>query len=701
MSIVGSTKDKNYIWMKIGAIIIAYFICMAVLFNISGIFLAKFFLLNIVSIFLPGFAIFLLIDLKLSRVGIFCTSYLLGYTCLVAEYFFSEIFDRKLSFTAVTVLVAIFSAFFLGKKIKSKKPFMEIKETDNEKVEIFFWAIFMVLSIFAYAAIRLGTDVAPVYGEYFEIPYWMNNTTALKLSWPADNLFMIGRPLNYHYFSSIPIAFLCEVYKIDIFTMSVPLYCFTKAVVVIGAVQFLLDVVTADIRLTFLGYILMIFSAGAETISIVPFVDNILITPLGSDIGYAYGIFFMGFLIRQWKADRFEGKLFIGMILAWSMCVGAKAPMASVLLLFAGLICFYWLIHKKWVLSLGYGIFILGSFLLICKYCVGMFSIMNGDALWTIVPYGIEHFTFMGIAESWDLIGRCMTIKGSTNPFWGLLFRTICLNPILIFGMIAAVVRVIYLAYKKKISCKDVYFQASLTVTAWGGICLWHCINAGGASEAYFAMAALIPMSVMVIFGIELYLQQYKKFGYAESTAVKKGLLIFFILLLQLGVYRFSWSAFGGGALGNANVGFWNFYDVRRGSDYSELLASGIRNTDVEALSWIRNNAEQDAVIMTDKAVMTDNDAYYLYGIFCERQQYLEGTNMLDIRHSDVGDEIARRKTIIAGVYHNEIDSLKAASEEGVDYIVQTIDITPDFLYDNDYLELVASSETINIYKVK
>lgn len=694
-------KTQKHIWIKIGVVIAAYLVCMYTLFNISAISLAKFILLNIVSVFLPGAAIFSLLDIKLSRVGTFCTSYLLGYAFLTAEYFFSEIFDRKLSFTMLTVVVAIVSFVFLGKKMKSEKYFVEIKETDNENVEMFFWAIFVILNIFAYAAIRLGTDVVPIYSEYFEIPYWMNNTVALKLSWPTENLFMAGSSLNYHYFSSIPIAFLCEVYKIDVFTMSIPLYCLTKAIVVVGAVQFLLDAITADIRLNLLGYMLMIFSAGAETISVVPFVSNILISPFGFDISYAYGIFFVGFLIRQWKTDKYDWKIYIGMLLAWSMCIGAKAPIASVLILFAGLLCLYWLMHKEWKLSLGYGMSILGIFLLICKFCVGMFSVMDGDALWKIVLYGADHFAFMGVAESWDTIGRCMIIKGSANPFLGLLFRTICLNPALIFGMTGVIIWVIYSACKKKIGGKDVYFYTSLVLTALCGICLWHCINAGGASESYFAMSALIPMSVLMIFAMDSCLQQHKIVRFADLTAIQKGGVVFFVLLLQLGVYRFSWSSYEGGALGNANIGFWSLYEARQNHEYSELLASGIRNTDVAALSWIRDNAEPDALIMTDKAVMTDNRMYHLYGLFCERQQYLEGSIMLNIQNQETNREIARREEVIRGVYHNETDSLKAAREEGVDYIVQTVDITPGFIYNSDYLDLVAASETMSIYRVK
>lgn len=366
---IAGDKDQNYIWLLIGVGAAAYLICLLTLFNISGISVAKFLLLNIVSILLPGFSILSLIDISLSRVGTFCTSYLLGYAFLVLEYFFSEIFNRRLSFTAVTALVAVVFGFYIGKRIKNKKPIIKIKETDNEKIELLLLAGFVILNIFAYAANYLGTDVVPVHNACRDMQYWVNNTVALKLSWPADNLFMVGEPLYYHYFSNIPIAFLCEVYKIDVFTMSFPLYGLTKAIVVVGAVQFLLDAVAADKRVKLIGYMLMIFSTGAETVSVVTFVHHILLQPFGFDISYAYGIFFVGFMIRQWKTERYDGKNYAGMLLSWIMCVGAKAPVASVLILFAALLCFYWLIHKKWSIAFGYGVSILGSFLWCRKIC--------------------------------------------------------------------------------------------------------------------------------------------------------------------------------------------------------------------------------------------------------------------------------------------------------------------------------------------
>lgn len=160
------------------------------------------------------------------------------------------------------------------------------------------------------------------------------------------------------------------------------------------------------------------------------------------------------------------------------------------------------------------------------------------------------------------------------------------------------------------------------------------------------------------------------------------------------------WSAWSGaGAIKNSLCGLKNIYHSMADHDYSNQIDSGIRNTDIEALSWIRDNAEDNALIMTDKAVMTDNPSYYLYGIFCERQQYLEGSNML--RGDEVEKEIERRKDIIRSVYSNVDGAIRFAKGEGIDYIVQTVDITPDFIYDENLIELVESTETMNIYKVK
>ncbi len=134
-----------------------------------------------------------------------------------------------------------------------------------------------------------------------------------------------------------------------------------------------------------------------------------------------------------------------------------------------------------------------------------------------------------------------------------------------------------------------------------------------------------------------------------------------------------------------------------RGNNYSDKEPGGIKDSDVEALNWIRENTDLDSLIMTDKAVIMEYPEYYYYGIFCERQQYLEGTAMLGTNRENVNAEVARRKEIITNVYANEDGAIETAIGEGVDYIVQTTDVTPDFKYDDKLLELVKSTETMNI----
>ena len=91
---------------------------------------------------------------------------------------------------------------------------------------------------------------------------------------------------------------------------------------------------------------------------------------------------------------------------------------------------------------------------------------------------------------------------------------------------------------------------------------------------------------------------------------------------------------------------------------------------------------------------------YYYYGIFCERQQYLEGIAMLGTNRESVNAEVTRRKEIIINVYSNVDGAIETAIDEGVDYIVQTIDVTPDFKYNDKFLEPVKSTDTMIIYRV-
>lgn len=673
-------------------------------FNIEIHTLCIYFLFNLISIILPGLAICSFMNIKITCFQRCCMAYILGYVVIVLEYFASELFDRSISFAIISIFTtAISLVIFIWKIRKKIRINNSVEGEESEVIEVVFFTLFLMFNIFAYAANYLGTDVVPVFKITRDMQYWVNNTVALKISWPADNLFMLGNALNYHYFSNIPIAFLSEIYKIDVFTLSFPLYILSKTIILIGAVHFLVDSIKSNKKNNVICYILLLCTTGIEEVSNVTYVHHILLAPFGFDIGYAYGIVFIAFLIRQWKKEKFDLGLYIGTMLVWVMCVGAKAPIALILILFVAFTCFYWLVQKCWKMAFGYGLSVLAIFLVICKYCVGMFSVVSGDAAWSLSLYNLSDIAKLEIAEASGFIMKFMSVLGGMNPIFALAIRIFLVNPAMVIGASFSVVIICYFIKQKHVSGKDIYLYCILGLTALWGLTLGIVVNAGGYSEMYFSMTALIPMFVIILLVYEDYKGIYG-FNIKNKMKYKNNISIIMGMLMLIGVYYFLWSARANvGAVRSSLHGLTNLYHAKNVCDYSDWEMVGIRDTDVEALNWIRDNAETDAIIMTDKAIISGNSAYYLYGIFCERQQYIEGTNMLDLAGKDLilQNEIQARKELVTSVYYNENGAIERAKNEGIDYIVQTVDITPDFIYDEEWLDLVESSETINVYKIK
>lgn len=689
----------------------AILICMGVLgylgiliglFNVALVNIVKFILMNVISVFLPGFAILILSKIRCSKVSAFFLSYILGYAFVVLVYFLAEIVDRKISFGVISYFFSMVSVTIM---VINRKKIRELALDENDICDLWgaiFFLIFLFFSIFAYAAPNAGTDVIDVFKTHRDMQYWVNNSVALKLSWPADNLFFLGDRLNYHYFSNIPIAFLSEVYTIDVFSMSFQFYAFTKAAVMVGSVNFLLKNVNADGFVSFVGYIVILFTTGIEYLSVVTYVHHILLSPFGFDIGFAYGIFFVSLILVQWKKDNLDIRLLLCNILVWCMCIGSKAPVASVLLLLAGMICFFWLIHKKWGLAFTYGFLILGSFLLICKYCIGMFDVIQGDSAWQLGIYTSEKIKELYYPETWDFVGTKLTELGSNSVIWAIIIRCFSVNPIIIFTTVLGTVDTIIRYFLKKIDLKYLYLQGALLLSAIVGLMMGVFEDAGGNSEMYFSMAALIPM-----FNLSLNSCMKIKSGGIDVDRVKKYILSIFVygfiaISIIVGAYRFAFSAWDmDGAVVNSIIGI-NM--LTQSENYEEcdkdIISEGIRKSDVDALDWIRNNADKDAIVVTDKAIVGELKSYYLYGIFCERQQYLEGSDMLGTCREDTNEIISCRISLINDIYNNIDGAIDRAKEEEIDYIVQTIDVTPNFI-PNEKLELVAHSNTMNIFKVK
>lgn len=709
------SKQKRIIHCMI-FIMICYCISLFFLFHISLEIIFRFIVLNIISVFLPGLAIISILHVRCSEITLILYSYAIGYALIIPEYFFAEIFSRKISFQVITYAIAILSVFWLCYKAKKKELFFEYKEGSGTYTDIIFFIIFLILSVSAYSAHYLSPDVCGTFMAPRDMQFWVNNTAALKISFPPSNLYMYGSGLNYHYFSNIPIAFLSSVYGIDIFTLSFPLYSLTKAFLMAGSVHFLLNTVGSAREMRVLGYLLALFTTGAEQIVVVTYLHHTLLSPFGFDISYAYGIYFVSLLIHQWKVERksfnlglrvkwtcghvrlthgdknkeFDRNCLLLTILFWSVCVGAKGPVGTVLLLLPALLCLFWLVKKQWLLAFGYGISILAVYLLICKYCIGMFSVMNGQSSWQLS--GFYTFSdFISFPETDNPILEPLIWLGQKNIVFAVIVKCFLVNPALIWFGIFSLFRMCLLFFKGLLDKRMFYLIFSLSATAVFGFILWMLINAGGYSEMYFGMSALIPVNALVFLAVMPAKEAGTSTVYIKNTAGA--------LLVLCCIYAYCFSSYAEtGAVWSVQEGINKLADANK-SDCQDTEQNSIRRSDTDALKWIRDNTPLDSIVLSDKAVITENTHYYLYGLFCERQQYLEGTDMLVLAGEDVQNEIQRRKDLISDIYNN--GGIEKAREEGVDYIVQTKDITPGFIYDPDELILVTSTETMNIYQVR
>lgn len=699
-------KKSINVWISLITIFSLYCIIMRLVFGIQAYILVKFILANVFSILVPGFALLIFLDIKLSRLSSFLFAFLLGYAIIIAEYFISEISNRSISFSMINTIIILISIYYELIHDRIEESRIGFSETYNEIVGIFFLTIGLLINMFAYSANNLGTDVAPICRMLRDLQYWANNSVALKIAWPPDDLSMVGFQLKYHYFSNIPIAFISNVYSIDVFTLSFPLYSFTKTLLLIGAAQFLVETITSRFGVQVLGYILLIFSTGAESVNLTTFISHMFIETFGFDIGYAYGMIFVALVLRQWKSNSFSSKLFVGTILSWAICVGSKAPVSTVLILIPGFLCLNWLRQKKICFAFGYGIPILGIYLVICRYCIGLFEVLRGKSKWRMSGfYPLEHLKMLGDVEYWDLVGQYLVWLGRKSYLCSLIIRILCINPALVLGSLVVIVLLINKTRKGLIELNEIILYLSLSITAIFGMILGITFNAGGRSEIYFAMTACIPMAVIILLYMSYSNDSFVTNIFSNFSKLYKSAILLYSAIVFLGVLRFSWSgAYSMGTVRNSIKCIQNIHNIMKGSDQfstKELINVGIRKTDVDAMAWIRDNTDPDSLIMSDKAVINNLKGYYMYGMFSERQQYLEGIDMFNGTGDDVKEEISRRSDIIERAYNNCEGALEDVKKENIDYIIQTRDVTPEFIYDKNKLELVKSTETVNIYRVK
>ena len=665
-------------------ICLMYCIFIQMLFGFSGSALIVFFFSQIFIVFLPGIVTVFFVLNRASYAEAISLGYAIGYGINVIEYFI--IYTLHIEKWSLWILIII-AAALLAILSKTHKVSYEFEKRDDTFTIIL--GIYLLINVIAYS----GNAISPWNGlqGLTEIPrdvqYWCSNAVSLKNGFPPNAAFFNNSTLYYHYFSSLHIGFLSRATGIDVYSLAFTLYPFGKCILYVGAINYLLNQFKIKKLKTFLMCIIL-FMSGKETISIVTYAWHSIENPFGCDLGLAFGIWYVGTFIILLRQEKFEPRFLMINLLMWFLCCGVKAPIASVLIFIPFFYCCFWLLKHKYVKAIGYGGAVISLFFVVNILCAGMLRMFSGTTNASGGNFSIQLYP----ADSKIIFSEMGRFIGIIHC---VLYKSYYTNPVLFIVSSINLLILIVLTIGKLVS-REILFASivMLTVSIIGNV-MGVFINAGGSSEMYFSMAAFIPA---VTFNA-IVIQEWAGKLDEDKLFYRKIVPVFTSVMAMYGVYLMLFASWSGGLISFLREGY------NRINGIGSFGNSAYSLDEANACRWIRENSDERSVVINDRNIFKERWGNYYSGIFTERPQYIEATDLLiyvDLNDSSVSltDEINRRIALSTSLYNNDFSVVGTLKEEGVRYVIQNAEITPDFFCNADYFELAFSSGEISVYKV-
>ncbi|WP_028241894.1 hypothetical protein [Pseudobutyrivibrio ruminis] len=201
-------------------------------------------------------------------------------------------------------------------------------------------------------------------------------------------------------------------------------------------------------------------------------------------------------------------------------------------------------------------------------------------------------------------------------------------------------------------------------------------ISVPGLSQGYF----IITNAAFIYYGAIRYLVEHRRtFIFYFTTTF----LVIGTLFLAGDIVYFCYDDVKQNAI----------YEAKAGDDPSLVSADTL-----DAYLWLRDNTATDSLVAVDRfSEKTDYRSIYFYcGAFSERQCYLEGYDYSDVTEK----QIDAMKSINNKFFSENANEAETAMDmSGVDYLVVTKMVHPNYKVNSLKLELVFSNDEVSIYK--
>ena len=640
-------------------------------FDLSRINAIRYMVSQCLVILLPGLVLtkYLLGNKITSIIHWITISYALGYAFNILEYFIIYGFRLQKNCTVIVVIITIMAlALWFYKPIE-----VELRKiSQQDYITLFVFGLYLLICIISYS----GNNISPFVGQHKtsinrDVQFWCSNAVALKLQFTPQSAYFAGARLYYHYFSSLHIAFISQVSGLSVFDVAFTLYPFGKCILLVGGLDYLLDRYELGLR-KFFYMACMLFMTGWETISVVTYNWHLTEDPFGFDIGFAFGIWFIAFFFAQIEEKEFDIRKFISTMLMWMVCVGAKAPVAVVIIFIPGIVCVMWLLYRKFKLAFGYGLSILGLFAAINIWCAGIIRILDKTA------EGFDKYnerTFRSIYEVISQTPYDVRYRNTLRAIVYLGFRT---HPALFVISMIDLFVIIVLVIRKKVEKKLLFEIAVSFCSMIVGFVLGLFYITVGHSEMYFCMASYIPCIMFNILIGKALFPLYQKYQIIGGIRIVYNFILIFLLLL--GVMCWLIRDYDGGMLVSLNNGIskiegrWSYENDKVCQD-----------EETQAYQWLRRNSKYSSIVASNRCLEHSQESFYA-SIFSEREQYLETTDC--ICYCDLGvysgyteaEETERRKKLLLSAFSGSKNAVKQLKKENVSYLIQDDSISDDKL---------------------
>lgn len=625
-----------------------------------------------------------------SRLSHIFFSYAIGYTVTLTLYLITLLFHApKVSiivayiFSCMNIILYIYDCN-MGTKKKTETESIDKKDLAVIIIAFFLASAFMFM---CFQARMLSADITGYVSMYPDDQFWFREAVEGTRGIPMPDFSASGVIRCYHYFSGTWCSFLHYLTGIEIFDI-----CFTFSWVgdlflLVGGIYVLFaESNCIDIKYVIIALIAILFTSSAQSATFTTYINHLYVTHFGYLPGYAMGMYTFRLFIKWYECEKRRISVLVLCIILLLITVGIKAPCGCLTLVGMGVMCIKMFLlgkdRKEKQNGFIAGLLILISFIIFYKL---LFTYPDNPIVYKTTSPG-ERFS---LTDSLYMSGYFYNLIGNlTAIFENKYISYIVSYALYLFMSNFVVATFMLLGIHRCIKYRifpEISEVASFMMVFCGYLC-YLIISQNGYSQVYF-MFALFPYgmySALNIIARSRIIEKEKR-----KTKLSDPVIVIMLIALMGGMYKTKeyYSDIALAGLSNLN----NRYDLKK--EYSGSNGNDVNKMEMEALRWLRDNSDEDALLITNLAIV--NNRSFTTSCYTERQIYIEG-EAYGAANQELQDY---RVELIRKYYLGDESAAETLIEEGVDYAV-VFSSVPEYagyignvIYDNNAVKIIEMAE--------